>query len=55
MAYPGAVLVPQGSGIVNLSLAYPNARAFGDAREDVYRHLCGILRDALTQWGIATH
>lgn len=50
----GGGLVPQGPGIINLSLAYPTVRAFGDAAEEVYRHLCGILSDGLARLGIAT-
>ncbi|MFT4464216.1 MAG: lipoyl protein ligase domain-containing protein [Sodalis sp. (in: enterobacteria)] len=50
----GGGLVPQGPGIINLSLAYPTDHAFGDAAEDVYRHLCGILTDGLARLGIAT-
>ena len=38
----GGGLVPQGPGIINLSLAWPIERTFGEAAEDVYRYLCGI-------------
>lgn len=51
----GGGLVPQGPGILNLSLAYPTALTLGEAAEGVYYHLCGILRAALAETGVATH
>ncbi len=50
----GGGLVPQGPGIINLSLAYPIARTLGEAAEEVYRHLCAILSDALAELGVVT-
>ncbi|MEK6345938.1 MAG: lipoate--protein ligase family protein [Burkholderia sp.] len=51
----GGGLVPQGPGILNLSLAYPVRGTAGALSEAVYRHLCGILRDALGKLGLHTH
>lgn len=51
----GGGLVPQGPGILNLSLAYPVRGTAGALSEAVYRHLCGILRDALGALGLRTH
>ncbi|GAB7536603.1 lipoate--protein ligase family protein [Burkholderia sp. 3C] len=51
----GGGLVPQGPGILNLSLAYPVRGTVGALSEAVYRHLCGILRDALGTFGLHTH
>ncbi|MBN3725110.1 lipoyl protein ligase domain-containing protein [Burkholderia sp. Ac-20379] len=51
----GGGLVPQGPGILNLSLAYPVHGTAGELSEAVYRHLCGILRDALAVLGLHTH
>jgi len=51
----GGGLVPQGPGILNLSLAYQIHRAPGDAAETVYLHLCSVLQAALDVLGVATH
>lgn len=51
----GGGLVPQGPGIVNLSLAYRVRGTAGRNAEAVYRHLCEILRDALGTFGLQTH
>ncbi|PTB16814.1 hypothetical protein C9I57_31495 [Trinickia symbiotica] len=51
----GGGLVPQGPGIVNLSLAYPVRGTVGPFSEVVYRHLCEILREALGTFGLQTH
>ncbi|SAK77344.1 hypothetical protein AWB77_03632 [Caballeronia fortuita] len=51
----GGGLVPQGPGILNLSLAYPVRAAMGALSESVYVHLCGILADALNALGVRTH
>ncbi|MBE3175381.1 lipoate--protein ligase family protein [Enterobacter cloacae complex sp. P29RS] len=51
----GGGLVPQGPGIVNISLAYKIARPLGEAAEEVYRHLCAILGSALAERGVAAH
>jgi len=51
----GGGLVPQGPGILNLSLAYRVRGGAGRNSEAVYRHLCEILRDALRTFGLHTH
>ncbi|SMG53534.1 lipoate--protein ligase family protein [Paraburkholderia susongensis] len=51
----GGGLVPQGPGILNLSLAYPVRGTMGALSESIYRHLCDILRDALSTLGLQTH
>ncbi|WP_244817801.1 lipoate--protein ligase family protein [Caballeronia sp. Lep1P3] len=51
----GGGLVPQGPGIVNLSLAYPVHAPMGALAERIYLHLCGILADALKTLGVLTH
>ncbi|WP_114814423.1 lipoyl protein ligase domain-containing protein [Paraburkholderia kururiensis] len=51
----GGGLVPQGPGIVNLSLAYRVRGTVGELSETVYRHLCEILRHALGSLGVQTH
>lgn len=51
----GGGLVPQGPGILNLSLAYPVRGTVGDLSEAVYRHLCAILGKALGTLGLQTH
>ncbi|MDR5773732.1 MULTISPECIES: lipoyl protein ligase domain-containing protein [unclassified Caballeronia] len=51
----GGGLVPQGPGILNLSLAYPVHAPMGALAEPVYLHLCGIIADALNTLGVLTH
>ncbi|WP_087042839.1 lipoyl protein ligase domain-containing protein [Caballeronia ptereochthonis] len=51
----GGGLVPQGPGILNLSLAYPVRAAMGTASEAIYLHLCRILADTLNTLGVLTH
>lgn len=51
----GGGLVPQGPGILNLSLAYPLRGTVGGLSEAVYRHLCTILGEALAVLGVRTH
>jgi lipoate-protein ligase A len=51
----GGGLVPQGPGILNLSLAYPVRAPMGTLSEAVYLHLCRILADALNSLGVLTH
>lgn len=51
----GGGLVPQGPGILNLSLAYPLAGPPGQWVEPVYLHLCALLADALAPFGIDAH
>ncbi len=50
----GGGVVPQGPGILNLSLAYPCSGDPGSALVQVYAHLCGVLGTALTRLGIDT-
>lgn len=49
----GGGVVPQGPGILNITLAYPCAGAAGDMAEPVYAHLCQLLAQALARLGIA--
>ncbi|MFT3803866.1 MAG: lipoate--protein ligase family protein [Burkholderiaceae bacterium] len=51
----GGGLVPQGPGIVDLSLAYRVQGTVGALSDGVYRHLCDIMRDALRALGLQTH
>jgi len=51
----GGGLVPQGPGILNLSLAYLVRGTVGALSDGVYRHLCEILREALGMLGLQTH
>ena len=51
----GGGLVPQGPGILNLSLAYQVRGTVGEMSEAVYRHLCELLRKALGTLGLETH
>jgi lipoate-protein ligase A len=51
----GGGLVPQGPGILNLSLAYQVRGTVGEMSEAVYRHLCELLRNALGSLGLETH
>jgi lipoate-protein ligase A len=55
MRLSGGGLVPQGPGILNLSLAYPVRAAMGALSDAVYLHLCTILADALRPLGVLTH
>jgi lipoate-protein ligase A len=51
----GGGLVPQGPGILNLSLAYTVGRPPGALSDAVYLHLCEILGGALRMLGVETH
>ncbi|WP_458766751.1 lipoyl protein ligase domain-containing protein [Cupriavidus basilensis] len=51
----GGGLVPQGPGIVNLSLAYPVRGGAGTHAEPAYLHLCEVLTAALSRLGLQTH
>ncbi|WP_454724500.1 MULTISPECIES: lipoyl protein ligase domain-containing protein [Cupriavidus] len=51
----GGGLVPQGPGILNLSLAYPVRGSAGTHAEGVYLHLCEVLAAALAELGLRTH
>lgn len=48
----GGGAVPQGAGIVNLSLAYPLAGTAGTHAEAVYARLCRMLAGALARFGV---
>lgn len=48
----GGGVVPQGAGIVNLSLALPVTGRPLDHSEALYRLICGIIQAALSPWGI---
>lgn len=50
----GGGLVPQGPGILNLSLAYPLSGPPGQWMEPVYLHLCRLLQQSLRAFGIET-
>jgi hypothetical protein len=54
MRRSGGGVVPQGPGILNLTLAYPCAGTPGTQAQAVYRHLCATLACALGALGIAT-
>jgi len=49
----GGGVVPQGAGILNITLAYPCTGAAGNMAEAVYAHLCQLLSGALAGLGIA--
>ena len=49
----GGGVVPQGPGILNVTLVYPCDGAAGDMAEPVYAHLCHLLSRALAGFGIA--
>ncbi len=51
----GRGLVPQGPGILNLSLAYPVNATMGAHAESVYLHLCQLIADALKSLGVLAH
>lgn len=51
----GGGLVPQGPGILNLSLAWPVTQPLGEAAEPIYLLLCGILQRTLATFGIESH
>lgn len=51
----GGGLVPQGPGILNLSLAWRVADGPGRWMEPIYLHLCRLLQAPLAELGIATH
>ncbi|HEX6136493.1 MAG TPA: lipoate--protein ligase family protein [Casimicrobiaceae bacterium] len=48
----GGGIVPQGPGILNVSLAQPIDGPPGGLAEHVYAHLCGVLARALATLGI---
>ncbi|WP_353172996.1 lipoyl protein ligase domain-containing protein [Paracandidimonas soli] len=49
----GGGIVPQGRGILNLSLCYPHAGLPMDHSETAYQRICEIIRTALSGLGIA--
>ncbi len=51
----GGGVVPQGPGLLNLSLAYCPGGAPGHCADAVYAHLCATLARALGWLGIETH
>lgn len=51
----GGGLVPQGPGILNLSLAYTLPGGLGAWMEPVYLHLCALLQGALHALGVPSH
>ncbi len=51
----GGGLVPQGPGILNLSLAYTVPARVAVRPEPVYLHLCELLRAPLAALGVPTH
>lgn len=51
----GGGLVPQGPGILNLSLAWPVSQSLGEAAEPIYLLLCGILQRTLAALGVESH
>ncbi len=51
----GGGLVPQGPGILNLSLAYSVDGPPGALSEAVYLHLCEVVGRALGTLGVGTH
>jgi lipoate-protein ligase A len=48
----GGGLVPQGPGMVNLSLAWRTSARMGDAMEAVYIGLCALLQQAFAGFGL---
>lgn len=48
----GGGVVPQGPGILNLSLAKPSTGTPGDLAESVYAELCNLLAGVLSDLGI---
>ena len=51
----GGGLVPQGPGIINLSLAWPVQQPLGEAAEPIYHSLCAVLQRTLARFGVASH
>lgn len=51
----GGGLVPQGPGILNLSLAYAVGRPPGALSDAVYLHLCEVIGKALQSLEVDTH
>lgn len=53
--HSGGGIVPQGPGIINLSLAYPVVGKPLDHSDRAYQLICGIISDALLAYGVQTH
>lgn len=51
----GGGLVPQGPGILNLSLTYSVAQQPSKMNDAVYLHLCEVIGSALRVIGVTTH
>lgn len=51
----GGGIVPQGPGIINLSLAYSVAGKPLDHSDDAYRLICRLISQALDTFNIASH
>nr|WP_235844912.1 lipoate--protein ligase family protein [Cupriavidus agavae] len=51
----GGGLVPQGPGILNVSLAYAVPRGAASWMEPVYLHLCEVIAAGLREVGVETH
>lgn len=51
----GGGLVPQGPGILNISLAYAVPKGAATWMEPVYLHLCEVVADGLRAVGVDTH
>jgi len=51
----GGGLVPQGPGILNISLAYAVPRGAASWMEPAYIHLCEVLGEGLRAVGVETH
>lgn len=53
--HSGGGIVPQGPGIINLSLAYPVLGKPLDHSDEAYQLICGIISEALRAHGVETH
>lgn len=51
----GGGIVPQGPGIINMSLAYPVQGKPMDHADQAYLLICRIIQHALSTFGIASH
>lgn len=51
----GGGLVPQGPGILNVSLAYAVPKGAATWMEPVYLHLCEVIAAGLRELGVETH
>lgn len=50
----GGGVVPQGPGILNLTLTYPADGPHSGGAENAYHHLCGTIARALVKFGISS-